>query len=388
MKLLIVGAGIVGLSLARRLDELCIDYVMIEKSTGWSSDGAGICLPANAVAGLERLGLKDQVVAQSHQVKQVSYVKPNGKVLSSASLLDEPLSKQPFLALPRFKLLEILRQGMDEKVRFNTQVANIEQIEQGCLVTFDNELTAHFDLVVAADGINSDIRNELFSSPELDDMGVTNWRFLIDQDDSDLEPTYYLGSDNFFMRYPMPNNQVYCYAHILDDIKGKSLTDNSFGNTLANTQSGKKALLASRFSSFDEKVQQAISSIDCDTALIQGRLKSVTSREVYIGNVVLIGDALHGCPPSLQQGVGMGLEDVHCLADLLEKETNVASILHSFKAKRLKQVSWVVDESTRVIRLASKGRFWLGRVIRNIIVRVTGPANVNGWRKLLLWDKN
>ena len=84
----------------------------------------------------------------------------------------------------------------------------------------------------------------------------------------------------------------------------------------------------------------------------------------------------------------MGLEDVHCLADLLKTHKTTKTLLPEFKAQRLAQISWVIDESNRVIHLAGKGRSFIGRVIRNMVIRKTGPANVNGWRKLLLWDKS
>ncbi|MPY23928.1 FAD-dependent monooxygenase [Shewanella sp. YLB-07] len=376
MKILIVGAGIAGLSLARRLDATAHEYTLIERTSSWSCDGAGICLPANAVAGLDKLGLKQQVVESAHQVKTVSYVKPNGKVISSASLLEEPLNQQPFLALPRVKLLELLRQGMDNKVRFGVTIKRINQYDEIADVEFDNGHSELFDLVVAADGINSQTRHMAFENSELEDLGVTNWRFLIEQDTQGLEPTYYLGSDNFFMRYPMPDNKVYCYAHVLDKSgEFESISD-------------KKAWLRKRFSGFESKVVSAIESLEADTPVIQGRLKAVASRDVYSGKVVLIGDALHGCPPTLQQGVGMGLEDVHCLADLLKTHKTTKTLLPEFKAQRLAQISWVIDESNRVIHLAGKGRSFIGRVIRNMVIRKTGPANVNGWRKLLLWDKS
>lgn len=371
MKILIVGAGIVGLSLARRLDALSLEYTLIERSPGWAQDGAGICLPANAVAGMEKLGLKEPLMAISHQVNAVSYVKANGQVLSAASLLEPPLNQQPFLALPRVKLLNLLRQGMDDKVKFGLSLNTIKQQDNGNVeVTFSHGETEIFDCVVAADGINSQVRELVFAEPGLEDLGVTNWRFLIKQDTKDLQPTYYLGSDAFFMRYPMPDNKVYCYAHVLDENKQwTNITDKNW--------------LLTRFNDFEDKVQQAINTLTDEDDIIAGRLKAVKSREVICGSVVLIGDALHGCPPTLQQGVGMGLEDVHCLADLISQGDDVSAILSQFKSQRLERISWVIDESSRFIRLASKGRSFIGRVIRNAMVRKLGPANVAGWRKLM-----
>ncbi|WP_394390787.1 FAD-dependent monooxygenase [Shewanella woodyi] len=373
MKILIVGAGIAGLALARRLDQLQQKYTLIERSPGWSQDGAGICLPANAVAGLEKLGLKDELLQLSYAVQKIKYVKPNGHLLSSASLLTPPFNDQPFLALPRAKLLALLRKGMENKVTFNTSPRNIEQLDKGVRVTFSDSRIEEFDCVIGADGINSQVRELTFNQPELEDLQVTNWRFLIDQPTADLQPTYYLGSDSFFMRYPMPDNKVYCYAHVLDkDHQWTKLQD--------------KQWLLKRFKGFEDKVVEAIQAVACDEDIIPGRLQSVVSREVYSGSVLLIGDALHGCPPALQQGVGMGLEDVHCLADLLDKHQDLDTIFNLFKQQRLERISWVIDESNRIIKLASKGRTFLGRVIRNFVVRKGGPANVNGWRKLLQWE--
>lgn len=369
MKILIVGAGIAGLCLARRLDGLNIDYTLIEKSPAFSGDGAGICLPANAVAGIEKLGLKEQLLDIAHQVQQVHYVKPSGKILASASLLDAPLNTQPFVALPRAKLLELLRQGMQDKVRFGVMPSTIEHKKDGVKVTFNDESAETFDLVIGADGINSQVREQVFAEPGLEDLDVTNWRFMVEQSTENLQPTYYLGSDSAFMRYPMPDGKVYCYAHVIDET-----------GQYANAS---KTWLLEKFQDFEPNVFDAISSIESNESLITGRLKAVKSREVYRGQVVLIGDALHGCPPTLQQGVGMGLEDVHLLADLLAEDLPPETLLPRFKRERSDRIYWVVDESNKVIRLASKGRSFIGRLIRNMLVRKMGPANVAGWRKLM-----
>ncbi|MFT5161985.1 MAG: hypothetical protein ACI9FJ_000553 [Alteromonadaceae bacterium] len=66
---------------------------------------------------------------------------------------------------------------------------------------------------------------------------------------------------------------------------------------------------------------------------------------------------------------------------------SVPILLSQFKQQRLVRFSWVIDESNRMIRMAVKGRLFIGRVLRNLMLRKIGPPNVGGWRKLLLWDE-
>jgi salicylate hydroxylase len=57
MKIIIVGAGIGGSTLALSLAHLGIDYVLIEQAPALTTVGAGIQLSPNGVRVLEQLGL-------------------------------------------------------------------------------------------------------------------------------------------------------------------------------------------------------------------------------------------------------------------------------------------------------------------------------------------
>lgn len=60
-KILISGAGIAGLSLARQLKKLNIPFKIIERRSHLITEGACIALPANAVKALRYLGLGDRI---------------------------------------------------------------------------------------------------------------------------------------------------------------------------------------------------------------------------------------------------------------------------------------------------------------------------------------
>ncbi|MBL1275972.1 MAG: FAD-dependent monooxygenase [Ectothiorhodospiraceae bacterium] len=376
--ILIVGAGLIGLATARALSAQGINFKLIEKNDAWKSDGAGVCLPANAVSGFEHLDLKKELLAQAHQVSSVEYAKANGTSLAKSSLYEEPLNYQPFVALRRSQLHSILAQDMESKTLFNKSVEAINNKEDAVDVLFNTGETETFDLVIGADGIHSKTRSLAFENsgesefPPLKDMNVTTWRFTIQHDTSDLQPIYHLGDDSAFMLYPISRNEVYCYAQIVD-------ANESY------MQSPAKEILTTLFARYCKDVTSMIDSIQSDESVIIGRLVSVQSREIYRKRIVLVGDALHGCPPTLQQGIGLGVEDALLLAKLLSTH-HIDDALEMFKEKRLERISWVIDESNRIIQLAAKGKHWLGRVVRNHMIRKNGPANVVGWKKLLQED--
>src|SRR5438105_14998764 len=106
-RILISGAGIAGLSLARKLEQLGIEHVIVEKRGASHHSSAGIALPFNAIQALRELGLAERVLDVAHQVQEVIYTKKNGRVLGRASLLRAPLDKDKFVAMRRDKLHEI-----------------------------------------------------------------------------------------------------------------------------------------------------------------------------------------------------------------------------------------------------------------------------------------
>jgi len=60
-KILISGAGIAGLCLARELKKLKIPFLLIEKKKKLSCEGAGIALPANAMKALRQMALAEVI---------------------------------------------------------------------------------------------------------------------------------------------------------------------------------------------------------------------------------------------------------------------------------------------------------------------------------------
>jgi 2-polyprenyl-6-methoxyphenol hydroxylase-like FAD-dependent oxidoreductase len=171
------------------------------------------------------------------------------------------------------------------------------------------------------------------------------------------------------MVYPMGSTQSYCYAQIADPL-------NQWRQLPATPT------LQTLFKHYADPVASILDSLSADTKYMVGTLESVNVTRCFEGRTVFMGDALHGCPPTLQQGVGMALEDANLLADLITRFP-VDDALQMYHEQRYPRVHWIVEESNRLVELANKGKSWPGRLIRNTLLRQHGPANVAAWRRIL-----
>lgn len=370
-KILISGAGIAGLALARQLKKLNIPFVIIEKRSHMTTDGAGIALPANAVQALRYIGLSSDIDLHGYQVQRIIYTDTTGMVLSDASLSESPLNRDRFVALHRNQFHKILCQDIEDKICFGTTIDLMTPTKSGILVKFNNPemKPEEFSAVIGADGINSRVRQLIFKDTSLTDLGVTIWRWTCKFPTHDLQPTYMLGARDVFMVYPISENEVYCYSHIFDP------------QDLSSKFSDNKMLLKKHFGEYGGIAKIMLSILPDNRYIIPGRLRSISQPVFSSGRVALIGDAGHACSPILQQGAASALEDVIVLSELF-RHFSIPDALDHYREFRSERIHWITTSSDgpmkMLINIDSKMLS-----IRQQNIRENGPLNVQGWKKLL-----
>lgn len=369
--ILIVGAGIAGLALAQLLQKRAIPFVIIEKRKTLTTDGAGIALPANAVKALEYMGLGEILHKEAHQVKEIIYTDKSGKILSQASLLEPPLDTAKFVALPRQKLHEILRQDIEDKIQFNTTITKLEQTQTGVKVKLSHSESneEEFSAVIGADGVNSYIRHLVFNSAPLEDLGVAIWRFVCKYPTKDLQPTYMLGTNSLFMAYPIGPDEVYCYAHTIDP-----------DYSLCHATSHQKNL-KNLFAEYGGIAEIILNRLPDDKCITPGRLQSLPQPLFSYNRVALIGDAGHACSPMLQQGAATAIEDAITISELLTNFPTLDALRH-YAIFRENRVKWIIKASdTPMKALIHMDENKMAAIQEKI--SESGPLNVQGWKTLL-----
>lgn len=367
-KILISGAGIAGLGLARQFKRLNIPFKIIEKRTHLSTDGAGIALPANAVQALQYIGLGASIDQHSHQINKIIYTDTAGSILSEASLLEKPLQISKFVALHRHKFHDILREGIDDVIHFDTAINKLTQTNNAVLVTFNNSKQEEFSAVIGADGVNSNVRQLAFVDTSLVDLGVAIWRWTCKYPVHALQPTYMLGLRDIFMAYPIGKDEVYCYAHAYDPENLSTKTNNH------------RDTLIKQFDNHQGIAKIMLGILPQNKFIIPGRLRSVPQPLFSSGRVALIGDASHACSPMLQQGAACALEDVIVLSELL-KHFSVEHAFSHYEKFRSERVNWITASSDGPMKmLININEQTLSTIHQKI--RKNGPLNVQGWKKL------
>jgi FAD-dependent urate hydroxylase len=175
-RILVVGAGLAGLALARALRRAGMDPEVVEREAAWGAAGTGMYLPANGVRALRALGLEGAVAARAASIPHQRLLDHRGRLLAEIDLDRLWGDVGPCLALPRTELHQILREGMP--VQLGRTIRSLEHLDGPVQVGFDDGGGGDYDLVVGADGLHSTVRRLAVDPRPPVPVGQHSWRFL------------------------------------------------------------------------------------------------------------------------------------------------------------------------------------------------------------------
>lgn len=347
-RVLIVGAGIAGLALAKALHQRDIATDVVERAADWSQAGAGLYLPANAVRALRDLGLAPAVESRAKRIRRQRILDHRGRLLADIDVDQMWEGVGESLAIGRAELHEALRREVTGiSIREATTVVGLQDSVVP-RVTFSDDSIGRYDLVVGADGINSDIRTSVFNGGPARYVGQVCWRFIADGFPAISDWTVMLARGRTFLTVALPGGRVYCYADLTTARPSVDLGED----------------WRDLFAGFADPAPQLLEQgADAHFAQIQ----EVIQPTWVNGRVVLIGDAAHASSPNMAQGAAMALEDACVLADLLQSDQSIASVLAAYQMRRRRRVSWVRGQTHR--RDRTRG---LPSPIRNATLRLAG----------------
>ena len=353
LRVLIVGGGIAGLTLAALLEQRDFAPVVVERAPGSSGSEYGLGLwPAgsNILKGLGLFRRFDEVATACAR-----YVAANehGEVLHTYSLAHIAETYGPLMNVSRADLIGVLRHAVtDGRIRFGANVAEIQQSAAGAVATFDDGTREAFDVIVGCDGVRSSIRRLVFGDVPLAYTGLTGWAFSVASPFvPPAEVVEYWGTNKFVTIYPMRNRMSVLMA----------------ARAAANTPDpleSRAGRLRGLFAEFGGPVPWLLGELATVENVFHDDFNAVHMDRWHQGRVVLIGDAATGSLPMNAMGAALAMESAAVLSEEMCRtdSSHVTVALERFVARRRVRVDHIHGQSRRLGKVMLAG----GRLMRKL----------------------
>ncbi|MEM9221900.1 MAG: NAD(P)/FAD-dependent oxidoreductase [Pseudomonadota bacterium] len=312
MDILIVGAGIAGLTLAAKLLQQGRRPVVIDRVSELHDEGYAILLYPLGSNVLHGLGKYEEAMASAQVGRTYEIVDGQGKLLQDVDLSALGSEIGPIALVTRSRLVEILydaARGAD--FRFNNSVREISQTGGGKVsVQFTDGTSEAFDLVVACDGQNSHTRKLAFEAEtDVFDPGWDLWVWWAEL--PNWTKGKYLeswGSGRFFGLYPAPGH-VMC---------GAGIRKSHVSANAADIQQA-KPFLKNLFSEMIQSNEVIDRAVDHAREIYVWPMRDVRASKWVNGRVCLLGDAAVGFLPTAGAGANTAMRCAASLADELSR---------------------------------------------------------------------
>jgi salicylate hydroxylase len=311
LDVVIVGGGIGGLFAANALVKRGMRVALYEQAPAIGEVGAGVFVTPNSMRQLERVGLGPAVARCGARVGGESrYFRADGTLIAPVQVTDSAGWNATF-GMHRADLVDILAGALPEGV-VNTghRACGFEQDREAARVTFANGAVATGDVVVAADGIHSELRRYVVPPARPVFSGSVAYRGLVPHAAIAPWPTaawqMWLGKAKHFLSFPVRAGELVNYVGFVP--ADAEMTESW-------SAPGDPAVLRREFAGWDPRIERLLAQVRTTFrwALYDREPLPTWTR----GRLTLLGDAAHPMLPHLGQGVNQAIEDGMALATIL-----------------------------------------------------------------------
>ncbi len=393
MKILIVGAGIGGLTTALTLLQRGHDVTIFEAAPTLGPIGAGIWLAPNALQLLDQLDLTKQLLSQGISLDKITICDHNRTPIQT---IDSSSWKgkytYPTLSISRSQLQETLLSLIQPECLFLDKTClDASQTKDRVSLRFADGTQAEGEIAIIADGIYSKLRQQLFPNSKIRRVRQLSFRGLAPVElDASLQcqgiEIWHLGWRFGFSQVGprlvywyliQPQNKTAASSNPVYPREPTYLLDPSLKEQTMQT-----ALDFIR--SWGDPIGEILNHTSA-TEVIQTDLCDLIPLEQWTtGRIALLGDAAHAMTPNLGQGASQAVEDAFVLAACLGKDTTIESALVRYESLRKPRVERIMKWSHQAGWLSGIQHPFLGR-FRNGMMRML-PRRIQQQQLAWLYD--
>ncbi|MCU7549770.1 FAD-dependent monooxygenase [Chitinophagaceae bacterium LB-8] len=331
----IIGAGPGGLSAGLALHQAGFDVTIFERHPEIRPLGGAIIMNAIGINILRSYGITiddtfsgvNKVIFRSHKGKQRVFFRMEEQYLEQAHVngWQSGMMRSELYE----KMLAVIPEGMIVTAH---KLLRYEETEDKITAFFDNGKQYDFDLIIGADGVNSNVRQQLWDSSELKHLGIAVWLGWAEVGG--------IARDEIVLRH----SELYQFGYAPLIYKGKECFEWWFVEACTEHQPeppNPHVYLKEKLKDFEEPVQTILNASE-ESHTFRWVIKYREPLEKWSkGRATLLGDAAHPTSPYAAYGAGMAIEDGFFLGKYLKGKnlSDIGSIqegLNQYDKERVK----------------------------------------------------
>jgi len=342
LRVLVVGAGAGGISVARGLLRDGHDVTVFEQRPDTRPGGGAVTIWPNGAGVLGQLGVDMDGAGQLLSTLRIATSTGRPLVNIAVDAIADRLGGYVRM-VPRRVLLERLLAGFPaDRIRLDSRAAAVSTTPDGVRVEFDDGRSAEGDVLIGADGLHSKVRLLTGEKPAKP-TGWCSWQGLITVPaiaKSDVA-VQIIGEQGSLGLWPAGGCDLQWWFDLRwspDFVRPQRPID----------------VIRSRFAGWSDTVDEVLARLTDDDLAASPfpHFRHPVPRAPRPAAVTLLGDAAHTMPPVLAQGTNQALLDTMVLCEALSglrtrsERGDLSSALRWYektRRRRVAAVSWVAS---------------------------------------------
>ena len=316
MKVLIVGAGIAGPTLAYWLQRAGYEPTLVERAPELRRGGYIVDFWGAGFDVADQMGIVPEVLRRGYHLREVRQVGDNGQRITA---FDPELFVRGtggrYVSIARSELGAIIYSALGGRVEtiFGDSVRALDDDDGARVrVTFDSGRTRDFDLVIGADGLHSQVRQVVFGPEERFEkyLGITVAAFELEgyRPRDELVALMYTNVGYQVTRLSLRDDSTMFLFTFVDD-----------GSVANRDPAAQQAALRARLSGAKWEIPAILERIGDAKTFYCDRVSQIQMPSWTCGRVALLGDAAACVSLLAGQGSALGMVEAYVLAAELAK---------------------------------------------------------------------